>query len=98
MKTLLVVISLAMEANATGWLPLAPVQVPRQEMPAVAVNGRLYVLGGIASDGSILTTVEQYDPVTNQWQLVASMPRPRHHMAAVTIGDFIYIVGGYETL
>lgn len=91
MKTLLVVAAL-------GWIPLAPVQVARQEMPAVAVNGLLYVIGGIGSEPSSLTSVEEYHPHTNQWHFVAPLPRPRHHAAAAVVGRFIYVIGGFESL
>jgi N-acetylneuraminic acid mutarotase len=80
------------------WISLAPVLVPRQEVAVAAANGRLYLIGGIAGDQSILSSVEEYDPSTNSWRFVAPMPRPRHHAAAVGIGQFVYVIGGMESL
>jgi N-acetylneuraminic acid mutarotase len=80
------------------WLPLAPVQIERQEVAAAASNGKIYVIGGIAANQSILSSVEEYDPATDSWRFVAPLPRPRHHHAAAVVGDAIYVIGGYETL
>lgn len=98
MKFLLATLLLTLEASAAGWIPLAPVQTARQEMPAVTAGGKLYVLGGISPEPAALTSVEEYDPQTNQWQFVAPLPRPRHHAAAAAVGQFIYVIGGDETL
>lgn len=83
--------------HGTGWIPLAPAMTARQEVAVAALNGKLYLIGGI-SGNAILSSVEQYDPATNQWTLVAPLPRPRHHAAAASDGAAIYVVGGYESL
>ena len=80
------------------WITLAPTQTARQEVAAVAANGKVYVIGGFAADISTLSSVEEYDPVTNLWRFVAPLPRPRHHPAAVTLGNSIYVIGGYESV
>jgi N-acetylneuraminic acid mutarotase len=80
------------------WSVLAPVLVPRQEVAVASVNGKLYLIGGISGDPSILSSVEEYDPVSNSWRFVAPLPRPRHHAAAAVIGQQIYVIGGYESL
>lgn len=83
---------------AAVWVPLAPVLIPRQEVAVVAANGKLHLIGGIAADRAILSTVEEYDPITNRWSLVAPLPAPRHHAAAAAIADAIYVIGGFESL
>jgi N-acetylneuraminic acid mutarotase len=80
------------------WIPLAPLQVPRQEVAVAEAGGKVYVIGGIASDGDTLDSVEQYDPATNSWRFVAPLPRPLHHPAAAGTGDAIYVIGGYGSL
>lgn len=91
MKTLLL-------TAVVGWTTLAPIQIPRQEMPAVTVNGVLYVIGGIGPEPSTLASVEEYHPQTNAWHFAAPLPRPRHHAAAAVVGRFIYVIGGFESL
>ena len=34
---------------------------------AVSVNDRLYVFGGRDAAGRVLSTIEEYDPLTNNW-------------------------------
>ncbi|HUR83496.1 MAG TPA: kelch repeat-containing protein [Thermoanaerobaculia bacterium] len=82
---------------AAGWLELAPVLIPRQEVAVTAANGKLYLIGGI-SGSAILTSVEEYDPSTGLWRFVAPLPEPRHHAAAATVGGSLYVIGGYQTL
>lgn len=85
-------------AALTTWLTLAPVLVPRQEVAVAAAHGKVYLIGGIGSAPSILSSVEEYDPSTNSWRFVAALPRPRHHAAAVVLGQHIYVIGGFESL
>jgi N-acetylneuraminic acid mutarotase len=63
-----------------------------------AANGRLYLIGGIASDGAILDSVEEFDPATGAWRFVAPLPRPLHHTAAAAVEGAIYVTGGFATL
>jgi len=89
--------ALAVSILAAGWLELAPVLIPRQEVAVAAANGKLYLIGGI-SGSAILTSVEEYDPSTGHWRFVAPLPEPRHHAAAATVDGSLYVIGGYETL
>lgn len=76
------------------WVPLAPLQVARQEVGVAAAAGRVYVFGGIREDGG-LDSVEQYDPATARWRFVAPMLQAFHHAAVASTGDAIYVIGGY---
>jgi N-acetylneuraminic acid mutarotase len=80
------------------WISLAPVLTPRQEVAVAEAGGRIYLIGGIAADHSILASVEEYDPSTNRWRFVAPLPRPRHHAAAVGIGELVYVIGGFGSV
>ena len=66
----------------------------RSHLCLVALNGKLYALGGRKGDGSDLSDVERYDPALNTWTTVAHMLQPRACAAAVVIGNHIYVVGG----
>jgi N-acetylneuraminic acid mutarotase len=79
------------------WIPLAPVQVARQEVAVAAAVEKVYLFGGIG-DGEALDSVEQYDPSANAWHFVAPLPSPRHHAAAAAMAEAIYIIGGYSDL
>ena len=90
-----------------SWKALAPMPTKRGAAGAVAVGGKLYVIGGAAmlpgsKDTAIhptrahrsLTTVEEYDPATNKWQERSQMPTPRNHLAIGAVNGKIYVLGG----
>ena len=60
----------------------------------MALDGKIYAVGGMDEDCETLDTVEVYDPQANSWQLVARMPQGRANYAAAAIGGKIYVTGG----
>jgi N-acetylneuraminic acid mutarotase len=63
----------------------------RSECSLVAVNEKLYLIGG---DGPA-EPVEVYDPKTNEWTEKAMAPFPMHHFQAVAYGDKIYVLDAF---
>jgi N-acetylneuraminic acid mutarotase len=63
----------------------------RSECGLVALNGKLYLLGG---DGPA-EPVEIYDPKTNEWTKKAMAPFPMHHFQAVAYADKIYVLDAF---
>jgi len=63
----------------------------RSECSLVAVNGKLYLIGG---DGPP-EPVEVYDPKTNEWTKKAVAPCVMHHLQAVALGDKIYVLDAF---
>jgi N-acetylneuraminic acid mutarotase len=63
-------------------------------LATATVNGKIYAIGGYDSASSILSAVEEYDPVTNQWTGKAPMPTPRAQLTTAEIGGHIYAIGG----
>jgi len=76
----------------------------RQPMPtarfglaaAIAGNGKLYAIGGTVSGIDNLQTVEEYDPVTDNWATTtkAPMPTPRQGLGLAAGNGKLYAVGG----
>ena len=66
--------------------------------PAVGTaNGLVYVIGGLNSAGSALSSVAAYNPGTNAWTTKASMPAARQGgNGAVAIGSTMYVAGGFD--
>ena len=64
----------------------------RQDLCSVALNGKIYALGGLNSTS--LNSVEEYDPVTNTWVSKANMLTARQDFAAATCNGKIYVFGG----
>ena len=78
------------------WSTKANIPTPRANPAAVAIDGKLYVVGGRSVDGYAtgLDVLEVYDPVTDTWSTKANMPTGRHGLAAVPIFGLLYAVGG----
>jgi len=81
---------------------LAPMPNPRNHMGGVALNGKLYAIGG-QHQGLQSTApqneVDVYDPATNTWTQAAPMPRPIGHITANVFvrNGHIDVVSGLTT-
>jgi len=64
-----------------------------QETAAVAIAGKIYVLGGIDAARTTVRYVQIYDTATNAWSDGPDLPRALHHANAVTDGTTIYVLG-----
>ena len=81
-------------APSTSWSARAPIgEGGRLEAGVVALDGRVYLLGGFASAGRITADVDVYDPAADAWTPAAPMPAALHHMNAVAVGGKIYVLG-----
>jgi N-acetylneuraminic acid mutarotase len=67
-----------------------------QETAVVAVDGKLYVLGGFDAAVQINSNVRVFDTATSQWSDGPSLPRALHHINAAVVGQTIYVVGALE--
>ncbi len=77
-----------------GWTPGTPVAHGAiQETAAVAVAGKIYVIGGFDSDEGIVARVQIYDTSNGTWSDGPDLPRALHHANAVTDGTTIYVLG-----
>jgi N-acetylneuraminic acid mutarotase len=59
------------------------------------VNNKIYAIGGQGSSG-YLTTVEEYNPATNQWTTKESMQTTRYYPGVGVVGGKIYAIGGWN--
>lgn len=60
---------------------------------AVALGGRIYVIGG--DDGQKpVGTVDEYDPSTDSWTTKTAMNVRRGETTGVLVGDLAYVIGG----
>ena len=70
----------------------APTLFPRKKFAAAAVAGKIYVAGG----SSKTSAVEEYDPLTDTWQVVAAAPRRRYGCVGAAAGGVFFIIGGLK--
>jgi len=82
-------------AQGGTWTTKTPMSTARLWLSGEVVGGKIYAIGGATAAGSpTLTTVEEYDPVTNTWMTKTVMPTARYNMASAVADGKIYIVGG----
>lgn len=89
--------------NGLGaWLAGAPAPTARSEVAAAAIEGKIYVIGGLEEAGpsdlspvAVSRRVEEYDPIWNGWTAKAQLPVPLHHAAVAVIDRHVYVVGGF---
>jgi hypothetical protein len=76
------------------WKSLSKMTLKRGGIASAAQDGKLYVFGGEAREGTF-DDVEIYDLKTQTWKLMhLKMPTARHGLAAVTYKNRIYVIGG----
>lgn len=78
-----------------GWMPGPAAPVALTEVAAAAFDGRIWVAGGLAADGSAVDTVQVLDPAGGTWVGGPPLPQPVHHSALVNDGFRLWLVGGY---
>jgi Common central domain of tyrosinase/Kelch motif len=76
------------------WKKAAPFPYPDEELYGVALNGKMYVIGGW-DDGKAAGLNYEYDPATDKWTEKKGMPRLAHHAALASANGKIYVIGGF---
>ncbi len=66
---------------------------------AVFYNGKIYVVCGIIHGhmGGYVNWMDEYDPETGDWKVLANAPHARDHFQAVELDGKIYAGGGRRT-
>lgn len=77
---------------ADTWTVLAPMPTPLSDVYAtIALNGKVYVLGGAIDPVTVTGAVQIYDIATDSWSFGAPMPTPRAAAMAGICGDPVTI-------
>jgi N-acetylneuraminic acid mutarotase len=80
---------------ADRWYSAAPLPRGANHVAVVAMEGRVYALGGfIEQNRAAITDVSAYDVATDRWTNIAPLTRPRGAAAAVTQNGVIHLIGG----
>jgi len=86
------------------WVEIPAMRHKRSYFGTVAIEGKIYVMGGFEHSSAVLTgamndpqavvgTVEMYDPQTNNWTDKTPMPIRPYRFAAVEFMGKIYCIG-----
>jgi len=81
------------------WVEKADMPTARLCLATEVVDGKIYAIGGHLAEPAVsgaagLSTVEEYDPVTDTWTRKADMPTPRTGLSASVVDGKIYAIGG----
>src|SRR6201981_1074978 len=94
MDSLVVATAALAQMPTSPWKKGAPFPEPDEELYGVALNGKMYVIGGW-DDGKAGGVNYEYNPTTDTWMKKQPMPRPAHHEALVAANGKIYVLGGF---
>lgn len=78
---------------AAQWRTLPDAKSPRLMMAWTVANDKIWVISGLYN-GTVLTTVESYDPRTGVWETGPPLPVGLHHAAAATYRGEVVVLGG----
>ncbi|XP_068684084.1 kelch-like protein 3 [Montipora foliosa] len=83
------------------WEEVAAMNGARYKPFGAAMNGKIYIAGGINKSGghsTVLTSCEVYDPSTNEWQVMSNLKVCRQAANMVCFQEALYVVGGFEDM
>ncbi len=85
------------EDAAGPWRSAASLPTPRSEMHAAALDGFVYVPGGLGPDGTV-AAFEAFDVATGRWTALPPLPEPVHHAGVAAAAGRVVVTGGYRDL
>ncbi len=78
---------------AAQWRSLPDAKSPRLMMAWTVAGDKIWVISGL-HNGTVLTTVESYDPRSGVWETGPPLPVPLHHATAATYRGEVVVLGG----
>ncbi|MCD4713131.1 MAG: hypothetical protein K8R73_07615 [Clostridiales bacterium] len=75
------------------WIKKASMKSSHKNGAYVSTNGKIHVIAG----DPFSNVHEVYDPVEDQWSLLAPIPTNVQHVMGVVVNEKIYVMGGLES-
>jgi outer membrane protein assembly factor BamB len=82
------------DPESDRWRELEPMPTPRLATGNGVIGDKLYVAGGMGSNGKLSSALEAYDFETGEWETLADIPTPREHVASAVLDGRLYVMGG----
>ena len=86
------------------WRQLAELPLPRAQLGAGAVHGRLFAIGGIAhgrifgGNHTVVRNVDEYLPDGDRWIRRRALPNHRYAMGVAEASGQLYVIGGMASV
>src|ERR1700737_4980598 len=61
-----------------------------------AINGKIYVVGGITTGSTIIATSQVYNTATDKWTTAALLPTAATDGTGAVVNGILYVIGGYN--
>lgn len=74
--------------------PLQSTKLNILKICRVVVNGKLFAIGGKGTSGTVLDSIEVYQPSSNSWSSFAKLPSGRSSLGCAASNNNIIIAGG----
>ena len=84
-------------ADTNLWQEVAPMNVSRSSLSAVADKDNIYAIGGKANN-QMLDVVERFDSKMNSWCRVASMLEKKLLPCVAILNTRVFLFGGYTSI
>jgi N-acetylneuraminic acid mutarotase len=89
----------AYNPSTNQWTKMASLPMPwgSNETTTLVANNKIILVGGQTNggfDGNYLSTIEEYDPTTNQWTNAGNLPEANEGESAAYINGALIVAGG----
>mmetsp|Transcript_42536 Transcript_42536/g.51665 ORF Transcript_42536/g.51665 Transcript_42536/m.51665 type:complete len:461 (+) Transcript_42536:207-1589(+) len=84
-------------AGSGFWTDKPNMPSARSDFQSVTVGDKVYLIGGLDSNGVTLDSLVEYDTVLERYTSLPSMPKTRHRFGAALLNKEIYVIGGFES-
>jgi glucose/arabinose dehydrogenase/N-acetylneuraminic acid mutarotase len=82
------------DPTTNAWTALPPMATGRGGAVAQAINGKIYVAGGLGANGASLASVEVFDIASRTWSSAAPMLERRDNPGVGVAAGKLYVFGG----
>ncbi len=72
----------------------ADIPTPVYQVAGAVVGGKIYILNGYNSAGTVTSGTQVYDPATDTWAAQSAPPAASAYSAAAAVDNTIYLIGG----
>jgi RNA polymerase sigma factor (sigma-70 family) len=78
------------------WTKKADMPTARAALVTSVINGKIYVIGGMQAANAILSNVEEYDPIKDEWEIKSGIREKKWWLSACSLNGKIYAFGGAD--